>query len=258
MPRISFTKAKTILVSLILYFLLPFIAYAFDQAKVYPLGEAIIEAINNPAQKGIRPSEAQLLLLTADLKWYEQNMSRLPEQVQDMVTRLRLKLAKRSVDIAANAIVDSTAMFGAIGSWNPGRDMDVIYFGKKTDKARQSLINAFESAIQEILEDGLKNDELLKALKAKGLQIPESISAKTMSFGMLELPDFGYGKLENAFKKIVEAKKTGDSIENITKALKDDVTEAMLSNFEAHIATTASEDFYRGVSGQECLSSSGL
>ncbi|MFQ3574595.1 MAG: hypothetical protein SNJ53_08205, partial [Thermodesulfovibrionales bacterium] len=159
--------------------------------------------------------------------------------------------AKDAVDKTANAIGDTTSMFGAIGSWKPGRDMDVVYFGKKTSKAKETLTKTFDSILSRIISEGLQNDDLIKSLVAKGFIMPKDISSKTMSFGLLELPDFGYGKMGSVFEKGLNAHKQGIDGNVILKKMEGEFLEAMLDNFEAHIATTASGDFYRGVSGQQ-------
>jgi tetratricopeptide (TPR) repeat protein len=224
-----------------------------SETIVYPLGDAIIDAIN----KGDEPAEAALLMLTNELKWYEENMHRLKPDVQSKVQQVRLKIARNSTQKAARRTGDPASMFGSTGSWSPGRDMDMVYFGKKSEKAKKAIMTAFDEEAASIINEGMKNDKILVALQKKGIPIPrpDDISSKSMCFGMFDLPDFGYGRLdaayEQAFQKAIASKKNKEDADAILRTLYRELEESMASNFEAHIATTWSGDFYRGASGQQ-------
>ena len=105
------------------------------------LGQHILDAIR--AEK--TPTDASLLLMTRDLKWYEQNMQYLPERYRVRVEKLRVETAGRSARSAAARMGEPEAV-GATGSWKPGRDMDMVYFGKRIEDARGKVNQAFEEA----------------------------------------------------------------------------------------------------------------
>ncbi|TAN43817.1 MAG: hypothetical protein EPN22_09075 [Nitrospirae bacterium] len=243
---------KTILLPLLLLALLiPAFATASDETFIYPLGDAIIDAIN----RGEEPTDAALLLLTKELKWYEQNMGRLKPEMQHRVQQMRLRLAHGAVKKAALRTGNPIDLFGAAGSWSPGRDMDMVYFGKKGEKVKQVMTAAFDEEAAAILNAGMKNDRILLALQKQGAPIPNIISSESMCFGIFDLPDFGYGRMqtayEQAYERALEAKRTNVDPDSVLKTLYRELEEGMLSNFEAHIATTWSGDSYRGASGQQ-------
>lgn len=215
---------------------------AFCQAD--ELGQHIFDAI----EAGKAPSDASLLLLTRDLKWYEKNMEKLPEAIRTRVEVLRVEMASTAAKTAAVRMGEPEAIFGATGSWNPGRDMDMVYFGKRIQEARAQVRTAFEEATAELIATRGAGDEILAA--AAGIGVPRSLSTGTMSLVVSDVPDFGYKALEQAYWDVRNALAKGESPEKAAKMLHDQIWEALGKNFEAHIASTA-PDMYRGAAGQQ-------
>ncbi|HWR57425.1 MAG TPA: hypothetical protein VN328_00935, partial [Thermodesulfovibrionales bacterium] len=157
------------------------------------LGEFIIEAITKRNEK---PTRAALLLLTRDLKWYEANMGRLPQDVQDAVQRLRISIAGDSSRIAAQTLNEAESVFAATGSWNPGRDMDILYLGKNGDRAAATISSSYETVTGGILA-GAENDPILRQYRG---EIPGRLTAESLTVCTTELPNYGYADLEKAYK----------------------------------------------------------
>ena len=208
------------------------------------LGQHILDAIR--AEK--TPTDASLLLMTRDLKWYEQNMQYLPERYRVRVEKLRVEMAGRSARSAAARMGEPEAVFGATGSWKPGRDMDMVYFGKRIEDARGKVNQAFEEATSAIIAKNIAGDEILAS--ARNLQVPRKLSMDTMSLVVSDVPDFGYKDLERMYLGIRDALARGESPASVQKKLHEDLWTALGKNFEAHIAST-SPDMYRGAAGQE-------
>ena len=208
------------------------------------LGQHIFDAI----KAGKAPSDASLLLLTRDLKWYEQNMGNLPEAIRTRVEALRVEMASRAAKTAAVRMGEPEAFFGATGSWKPGRDMDMVYFGKRIDEARTQVRTAFEEMTAELIATRGAGDEILAS--AAGIGVPRSLSTETMSLVVSDVPDFGYKALEQTYWDVRNALAKGESPEKAAKMLHDQIWEALGKNFEAHIAST-SPDMYRGAAGQQ-------
>ena len=215
------------------------------------LGEHILKSIL--ANK--KPTDASLLLITRDLKWYEQNMGKLPAQYQARIQNLRIEVAGKSAQSAAAKLGEPEAIFGATGSWNPGRDMDMVYFGKNIEGARTQVNGAFEQITAEILSRDGAGDEILRS--APGIAIPDRLSRETMSLVVSDVPDFGYKDLERAYLSAKEAFERGESREMVMKRLRNQIWEALGKNYEAQIASTA-PDMYRGAGGQEWWSANYL
>ena len=208
------------------------------------LGEHILNSILAKKQ----PTDASLLLITRDLGWYEQNMGKLPVEIQNRIQNLRIEAAGKSAQRAAARLGEPEAIFGATGSWNPGRDMDMVYFGKNIEKARTQVDGAFEQVTAEILSRDGPGDEILRS--APGIAIPDRLSRETMSLVVSDVPDFGYKDLERAYMTAKEAFARGESREVVMKRLHQQIWEALGKNYEAHIASTA-PDMYRGAGGQQ-------
>ena len=216
------------------------------------LGEYILIAI----REGAKPTDASLILLTRDLKFYEKNMHLLPEAIQQRVQSLRVHLASNAVQSAALEMKEAESLFGATGSWNPGRDMDVIYFGKNGDVAAAKVASAYERASENMMSALVPNDPILKMYRefrkgAPGFEIPGRLSADSMAMVTTQLPDFGYGDLEKAYRNAREILARGGSKEEIMAQFNRQVREAMARNLRAHFDTSTHPDYYRGASGQD-------
>jgi hypothetical protein len=75
-----------------------FLALAMSSpAAADPLGERIIMGI----EQGLGYTDASLLLVTRDLKWYGENMHRLPPEVKARVEQIRVNLASEAATSAA-------------------------------------------------------------------------------------------------------------------------------------------------------------
>ena len=210
-----------------------------------PLAERIMMGI----EQGFKYTDASLILMTRNLKWYEKNMHRLPENIAQRVEMVRVQLAAEAASTAAREMGEADAVFGATGSWNPGRDIDIIYFGKNTAGAKKHVADAYERATANLLAAHAESDDILKYIKNE-VPIPKSLSSETMSIVVSDLPNFGYKDLEKAWLNAKEAVARGESRQNIMQQFYEQVRESLANNFEAHIATTA-PDMYRGAEGQE-------
>ena len=215
------------------------------------LGKHILNSIL--AKK--KPSDASLLLLSRDLGWYFDNMEFLPAEYRDRIQDLRVEVAGRSAQDAAAKLGEPEAIFGATGSWKPGRDMDMVYFGKNIRKARLQVNASFEEITADILSRHGPGDEILRS--AAGIAIPDRLSTGTMSLVVSDVPDFGYKDLERAYLGAKEAFERGESREMVMKRLRDHFWEGLGKNYEAHMASTA-PDMYRGAGGQEWWSANYL
>ena len=216
------------------------------------LGEYIMIAI----REGAKPTDASLILLTRDLKFYEKNMHLLPAEIRLRVEHIRVQLAHNAVQSAALEMKEAESLFGATGSWNPGRDMDVIYFGKNGDVAAATVASAYERASENMMSALVPNDPILKMYRdfrkgLPGFEIPGKLTADSMAMVTTQLPDFGYGDLEKAYKNAREILAQGGSKEAVMAQFNKQVREAMAKNFRAHFDTARHPDYYRGASGQD-------
>jgi tetratricopeptide (TPR) repeat protein len=212
-----------------------------------PLGEQIFQ---NIVQGNKKYTDASLMLMTRDLKWYEQNMAKLPANVRKRVEEVRINLAAEAATNAARELKEPKSVFGATGSWNPGRDADIIYFGKDTDTAKDLVNKNYEQATAKLLAGQGEFDPILQSIKQKGdIPIPKSLSTETMSIVVSDLPDFGYKDLENAYLNAKKALAKGKPNREIIQDICAQVKASLAQNFEAHIASTA-PDMYRGAAGQ--------
>jgi hypothetical protein len=216
------------------------------------LGEYIMIAI----REGAKPTDASLILLTRDLKFYEKNMHLLPAEIQQRVQSLRVQLASNAVQTAALEMKEAESLFGATGSWNPGRDMDVIYFGKNGDAAAVKVASAYERASENMMSALVPNDPILKMYRefrkgAPAFEIPGRLTADSMAMVTTQLPDFGYGDLDKAYKNARDILARGGSKEEVMAQFNKQVREAMAQNFRAHFDTSTHPDYYRGASGQD-------
>ena len=82
--------------------LLLLLLFAVVPLHADPLGAFLLEAIEK--SPGTPPSKKTLLLLTTDLGWYEQNMSRLSPEIQDQVQQLRISVVGESTRKAAESL----------------------------------------------------------------------------------------------------------------------------------------------------------
>lgn len=216
------------------------------QAAADDLGEHILAAI----LRGEKPSDAALLLLTGDLKWYEQNMGKLTPDIQNRVQQLRVNVGAQSSQMAARKLNEPGSMFAATGSWKPGRDMDIIYFGKHGDHAATVISESYETATGRILATA-GDDPILQSFRRTGGTLPRSLSSESLAVCTTELPDYGYSDLEKAYKKAKEAIAKGESREDVLNAFRNDARKAMQSNVKAHFAAMSNPDYYAGATGQE-------
>jgi hypothetical protein len=210
------------------------------------LGEHILAAI----LRNEKPSDAALLLLTRDLKWYEQNMGRLKPEIQNRVQQLRVNVAGRSSQMAARSLNEAGAVFAATGSWKPGRDMDIIYFGKNGDHAAARISESYEVVTGQILKSA-EDDPILQSFRRTGGAIPSSLPTECLAVCTTELPDYGYSDLEKAYKKAKEALARGEPRDEILKTFRNETRAAMESNVKAHFAAMSNPDYYAGATGQE-------
>ncbi|SEM71928.1 hypothetical protein SAMN04489760_13826 [Syntrophus gentianae] len=207
------------------------------------LGEHILMSI----LKGDKPTDASLLLMTRDLKWYEQNMSRLPEALQNRVQQIRVNVAGESAQMAARSLGESESVFAATGSWKPGRDADILYLGKNGDSAASAIESSFDTVTGRVLRNA-ENDPILK--KYSG-EVPKKLSAGSLAVCTTELPNYGYRNLHDAYKKAKEALARGDSKDDVVRMFRDEIRNAMTSNVKAHFAAASNPDYYGGATGQE-------
>jgi len=207
------------------------------------LGEHILKAVLSNQT----PSDGALLLLTRDLKWYEQNMGRLPQSIQARVQQLRINAAGDASRMAARKLNEAESLFAATGSWKPGRDMDIIYFGRNGDSAANAISTSYETVTGRIL-DNVQNDPILRSYAGP---LPRALPAECLAVCTTELPNYGYRDLQKAYQKAKEALARGESREDILNALRTEIRQAMESNIKAHFAAAANPDYYAGATGQE-------
>jgi tetratricopeptide (TPR) repeat protein len=207
------------------------------------LGEHILTSI----LKGEKASDAALLLMTRDLKWYERNMGRLPETLQNRVQQIRVNIAGESAQMAARSLNEAESVFAATGSWKPGRDADILYLGKNGDSAASAIESGFDTVTARILRNAEKDPIIGKFTG----DIPKKLSAGSLAVCTTELPDYGYRNLRDAYKKAKDALARGESRDDIVRMFRDEVKNAMTSNVRAHFAAAANPDYYGGASGQE-------
>lgn len=208
------------------------------------LGEFLLREIkSNP---GVVHSDAPLLLLSRDLGWYEKHMGELPQAIQDQVQALRIRVVGESTRAAAEALGEPADIFLASGSCKPGRDIDLLYVGKDTRKARQAIDQAIAGTTAVILAKG-GEDPLLQAARKQGLSVPRSLSSSAMDVVASDLPNFGYKDINDALAKAREVQKSGSG--DAGEILKKEMHEALKRNLDAQVASSA-KDMYRGGAGQ--------
>lgn len=213
-------------------------------ARADALGEFLLREItSNP---GAVHSDATLLLLSRDLGWYEKNMKTLPQPIQDQVQALRIRIVGESTRAAAEAMGEPADIFLASGSCKPGRDIDLLYVGKDTRRARQTIDQAIAGTTAGILAKGA-GDPLLQAARKQGLGVPGSLSSSAMDVVASDLPNFGYKDLDDALAKARAAQKSGGG--GAGDVLRREMHEALKRNLDAQVASSA-KDMYRGGAGQ--------
>lgn len=207
------------------------------------LGHHILSLIG----RGEKPTDAALLLLTRDLKWYEQNMHLLPDAVQARVQQLRVNIAGESAQMAARSLNEADSVFAATGSWKPGRDADILYLGANGDRAASAIESSYDSITGRILANA-DNDPILKKFAG---EVPKKLTASSLAVCTTELPNYGYRNLHDAYNKAKAALARGDSRDDILRMFKDEVRQAMTNNVKAHFAAASNPDYYGGATGQE-------
>jgi len=212
-------------------------------ANADDLGQHILTSI----RRGEEATDAALLLLTRDLKWYEQNMHLLPEKDRIRVQAIRVNVAGDATQMAARMLNEADAVFAATGSWNPGRDADILYLGGNGDRAASAVESSFETVTGRMLANA-ENDPILRAF---GGDIPKSLSTSTLAVCTTELPNYGYRDLNNAYKKAKDILARGGSSEDVIRLFKEDVRRSMTTNVKAHFAAASNPDYYGGATGQE-------
>gem|GEM_PF-2375324 len=235
-------KLLTFFSSILLFLALLLPSFVYADA----LGEHILAAI----LRNEKPGDAALLLLTRDLKWYEQNMGNLPQNIQARVQQLRVNAGGEASQMAAKKLNEAGSVFAATGSWKPGRDMDIIYFGKNGDLAASTISDSYETVTGRILADA-GDDPILRSFQQTGGTIPRALPAECLAVCTTELPNYGYSDLQKAYKKAQEALARGESKEEIMKAFQNEIRTAMGSNMKAHFAAASNPDYYAGATGQE-------
>jgi tetratricopeptide (TPR) repeat protein len=210
------------------------------------LGEHILAAI----LRNEKPADGTLLLMTRDLKWYEQIMGSLPPNIQVRVQQLRINAGGEAARMSAIKMNEAASVFAATGSWKPGRDMDIIYFGKNGDHAANTISESYEAVTGRIITNAA-DDPILRSFQQGGGTIPRALSAECLAVCTTELPNYGYSDLHKAYKKAQEALARGESKDDILKALRNDIREVMGSNIKAHFAAASNPDYYAGATGQE-------
>jgi len=235
-------KLLTFFSSILLFLTLLLPSFVYADA----LGEHILAAILNNE----KPGDAALLLLTRDLKWYEQNMGKLPQNIQARVQQLRVNAGGEASQMAAKKLNEAGSVFAATGSWKPGRDMDIIYFGKNGDLAAGTISDSYETVTGRILANA-GDDPILRSFQQTGGTIPRALPAECLAVCTTELPNYGYSDLQKAYKKAQEALTRGESKEEILKTFQNEIRTAMGSNMKAHFAAASNPDYYAGATGQE-------
>jgi hypothetical protein len=213
-------------------------------AQSDPLGEFLLKEIK--AKPNGSYSDATLLLMTRDLGWYEENMGQLSQAAQDRVQAVRIGIVGESTRSAAEALGEPADVFLASGSCKPGRDIDLLYVGKDTHKARRSIDAAIVQTTAGILAKG-GEDPLLQAARKQGLEVPKNLTSSAMDVVASDLPNFGYNDLKAALSKARGVQKAdgGDAL----VVLKKEMHEALKRNLDAQVAASA-KDMYRGGAGQ--------
>ena len=211
-------------------------------ANADELGQHILASI----RKGVEPTDKALLLLTQDLKWYEQNMHLLKEAHQIRVQQIRINVAGLSTQMAAAMLNEADAVFAATGSWKPGRDADILYLGPNGDRAAAAVESSFETVTENLLKNA-ENDAILKAFPG---DIPTRLSTSTLAVCTTELPNYGYRDLNSAYKKAKDLLARGGSKDDVIRLFTDEARRAMTSNVKAHFAAAANPDYYGGATGQ--------
>ncbi len=213
-------------------------------ARCDALGEFLLKEIK--AKPNAAYSEAVLLLITRDLGWYEKNMGQLPQALQDQVQALRIRVVGESTRAAAEAMGEPADIFLASGSCKPGRDIDLLYVGKDTPRARQAIDGAIVQTTAGILTKGAA-DPVLQAASQQGLALPKSLNGAAMDVVASDLPNFGYNDLKAALAKARDLQKTGNG--DAAALLKKEMHAALMRNLDAQVAASA-KDMYRGGAGQ--------
>ncbi|MCW8920664.1 MAG: hypothetical protein OQK68_04230, partial [Sedimenticola sp.] len=208
------------------------------------LGEFILSSIKKQPEQPL--TEGAMLLLTRDLGWYEKHMAELPQQVQDQVQQLRIRLVGESAQQAAEALGESSDVFLASGSCKPGRDIDVLYVGANPLNARAKMDQAIREKTKAMLA-AAEGDQLLAAAKKKKLKIPSSLTSDAMEIVTSDLPNFAYKDLNDAVSRARSALKSGDA--NAMDQFKQALQRSLQQNLEAQVAASA-KDMYRGAAGQ--------
>ncbi len=208
------------------------------------LGEFILNRIRlNPNDTY---SEAALLLMTRDLGWYEKNMGKLPQEVQNRVQQLRIRTVGESCRSAAVAMGESTDKFLASGSCKPGRDIDLLYIGKDKVRARQCIDAAIEKTTERILAEGA-DDALLKLARDQKIAVPTSLTSSALDVVASDLPNFGYKDIRDALAQARAVQQSGGT--NALEVLQAKLQEALEQNLLAQVDSQA-KDMYRGAVGQ--------
>ena len=234
-PGNSLPRLFAIFVSILTFLVSPLLA---DE-----LGMHLLSAIEkNP--KG-NYSDATLLLLTRDLGWYEKNMDSLPIKLQNRIQDLRVRIVGEATKNVAEAMGEPASVFLASGSCKPGRDIDLLYMGKDTARARREMEQAVAAATKDILAQA-DNDELLKAARKK-FPVPASLSTNAMEVVTSDLPNFAFDDLAEAYQQARAAKKAGQT--NAAEIFQQRLHEALKKNFDAQVFSSG-KDMYRGAAGQ--------
>ncbi len=230
----------------IFFLLLPITAQSDE------LGEFLLKKmISNPSGNY---SDASLLLITSNLKWYEENMKKLPQNIQDQVQNLRIRVVGESTRSAAQAMGEPDDIFLASGSCKPGRDIDLLYVGKDVSTARKSIESAILQTTTDLLAQNA-DDPLLKAAIKQELKIPKGITSSAMDVVASDLPNFGYEDLNKALAKARDIKKSGSG--DAIATLKREMHDALRRNLDAQLSSSA-KDMYRGGAGQRFFATSYL
>lgn len=222
----------------LLFFLVSMPAYADD------IGEFLLkEILANP---GAQLSNKTKLLITRDLNWYGENMSRLPQAVQDQVQAFRIHVVGDVTREAAKSMGEEGDRFFASGSCAPSRDIDLLYVGEDVKKAKENIESAINRVTRDILSEA-DDDPFIKALIKKNIKIPESLNSKIMDVVTSDLPDFGFLDMNTAIAKARAAAKAGDP--DAVKNLSRDLLGSLQKNLDAQVKSMG-KDMYRGAAGQ--------
>ena len=234
--RFQCRLAAAVLLPLLFLFALP--------VKADDLGQFILDSVKSHPEQPL--TEGAMLLLTRDLDWYGKHMAELPQQIQDDVQNLRIRLVGESARQAAEALGEPADVFLASGSCKPARDIDVLYVGGNTREARARIERAIRDKTAAMLA-AAEGDPLFKAARNNGLKIPASLTSDAMEIVTSDLPNFAYKDLNDAVSSARTALKAGDA--NAIDQFKQALNKTLQQNLEAQVAASA-KDMYRGAAGQ--------